>query len=349
MSETNPNNNATETVIINADKDAQWKCMKCDCISTNEEVQMVECDLCEGHMCLKCGKISQTHYRVLNKVDTMWFCSTRCTQVAKNKLKNKKSNRHSTSDIENRELENKITESIAKQNRQMNIDLQKEISTQIKTLEDTIFRQLDKYKTEVEELNNKTNQAWSDVVKRNEKQTDSSVNTNINNGESLTKIMQDALVQSQKDQEMKEEREKSIIIYNLDESDITNRDERVQNETNYIDDLCRLGIRVGDFKIDKIRRLGRFDKDAARPRPMKVTLENREQQQKIINNLSNLRQAEDKFKKLSIATDMTQQERQLVREKHLEAKRLSQENENSRFVVKGYPNNNLRIVEIKKK
>ena len=55
-------------------------------------------------------------------------------------------------------------------------------------------------------------------------------------------------------------------------------------------------------KVTKMFRLGKYDKDKNKPRPLKVTFETKEQQQqRLLANLINLKEADDDFKRLSIS------------------------------------------------
>ena len=94
----------------------QWVCNKCKLISRNEEVAMLECDLCERHLCIKCAKVTITHYKRLAKIDTMcmmWFCSVTCVETTKTKLRNETQITHNTFNTEIKQitadLEDRIT------------------------------------------------------------------------------------------------------------------------------------------------------------------------------------------------------------------------------------------------
>ena len=53
------------------------------------------------------------------------------------------------------------------------------------------------------------------------------------NGVPFTKIMQKALEISEKEQEQKEERDKSIVVLRYRESNIRNREEGIEEELNF--------------------------------------------------------------------------------------------------------------------
>ena len=345
------NNDTENSLPINIDE-IQWVCNKCKCISKNEEVPMLECDLCERHLCIKCAKVSLTHYRALAKVDTMWFCSAKCVHTAKTKLNDKTQARLSTSEVDIQqitiELEDRIVENMTRYNKKIHEDLQNELGDRMRVLEQKITSQLDESKQIVKDFQENSQKTWADIVKHKEIQTQQNPNQDISNGESFTKIMQEALEISKKEQEQKEEREKSIIVFRYRESNIRNREERIEEELNFANELCDKGIKVGNVEIIKTRRLGKYDSEATRPRPLKITFESREQQQKVIANIANLKEAEDKYKSISINIDMTKEERELVRLKVNEAKRMNQESTDTKYLVKGPPSN-LRIIEIKKK
>ena len=346
---------ATDSIPTNHENtinDNCWVCFKCKFASSNDDTHMMECDLCERHLCIKCAKVSQTLYKALARVDTMWFCSTACTQQAKTKLctqnlENQSTQSHDTHE-QMLEMEDRIVNNIMKHSKKMNNDLQAELENRIKILDQRIATQAVVSRQILEEYHEESQKTWADIVKKQGETQTKTISNSNQESESFAKIMQEALELSKKEQEIKEERERSIVIFRYRESSIQNRDDRLEEDLKFAKDLCKLGVRAGDIEITKTRRLGKYDKEAERPRPLKVTFETRDQQQKIISNLPNLREAEEAYRKVSINIDMTKQERDEVREKVNEAKRLSQENENKRFIVKGTPGN-LRIVEVTKK
>ena len=95
---------------------------------------------------------------------------------------------------------------------------------------------------------------------------------------------------------MMDDKQRSIIIYKVEESKKENADERKKEEEDIVDRLCNEGARVQGCKVTKTFRLGKYDKDKNQPRPLKVTFETKEQLQKLLANLRNLKEADEDLK-----------------------------------------------------
>ena len=65
-----------------------------------------------------------------------------------------------------------------------------------------------------------------------------------------------------------------------------------------------------------------------------------------MKRLANLRNADDKYKRISIKEDYTWEERQQIREWVTKAEEKNKEEETSDWKVRGNPKNGLRLVKI---
>lgn len=105
-----------------------------------------------------------------------------------------------------------------------------------------------------------------------------------------------------------------------------------------------------DIEVKNVVRLGKTNSDNTKPRPLKVTLKNKEDVQKVMANLTKLKDAEEKFRRISVTKDLTQEERAQIKQKVEEA-RQKEKNESEgglwTFKVRGPPWN-LRIIRMKK-
>ena len=79
------------------------------------------------------------------------------------------------------------------------------------------------------------------------------------------------------------------------------------------------------------------------PRPLKVTFETKEQQQKLLANLINLKEADEDLKILSISPDLTKEARAEIKIKVEEAKELTKNSKDSVFKDRGN-SGHLRLV-----
>jgi len=103
--------------------------------------------------------------------------------------------------------------------------------------------------------------------------------------------------------------------------------------------------------IEKMYRLGRFEED--KTRPLLVAFRNVEQKDHIMENLRNLRQPIEKFRRIGISHDLHPKEREERKRMVEDAKQAhiaaeSDEVENYRFIVVG-KGMRRRVIKIKKK
>ena len=148
-------------------------------------------------------------------------------------------------------------------------------------------------------------------------------------------------------------REKNIIIYGVQELESTDSVERKQADTEFVEEICS----ILEGESDSIKNVVRIGKWAAtsesdnekKPRPMKVCLNSVDSKKKLMKNLSKLKHAPEKFRKVNIADDMTREERLLYKAKVQEAKEKNEvETGNFRHVVRGPPwaRRVVRVVQV---
>ena len=85
-------------------------------------------------------------------------------------------------------------------------------------------------------------------------------------------------------------------------------------------------------------------------RPLKVIMRNLNEKELVMNNLNKLKNAEDKFRKISITDDYTNEEREAIKIKVTEAKNKTEVEGGGNFIwrVRGSPKNGLRLVRFTK-
>ena len=127
---------------------------------------------------------------------------------------------------------------------------------------------------------------------------------------------------------------------------------RTQHDTTFVHNLLRevLEINVNSDDIGKIIRLGKRSDDG-RNRPVLIGLKTDELKNRVMNNLGKLKNANEVYKKVSVAHDLSTAQRESVRNAVEEKKRLLDSNgsgaENYIFRVVGNLNR-IRILHKKK-
>ncbi|KAI8520956.1 hypothetical protein Bbelb_007100 [Branchiostoma belcheri] len=164
----------------------------------------------------------------------------------------------------------------------------------------------------------------------------------------LAEILKEALVEQKKVEDEQEKRKHNLIIYNVEEADQS--DTRKKQDREFVESLLKVHLEV-DVKVKEMYRLGRKpDTNQKRGRPLKITLENKEDRSIILNRLSKLKNAEDKIRRISVTADLSKDEREKIKELVQEAKNRTQQEVKGEWihVVRGtYPK--LQIVRKKQR
>ena len=118
------------------------------------------------------------------------------------------------------------------------------------------------------------------------------------------------------DEENREKREKNVVLFRVPESTAETDDDKKKEDKQFVTDLLK-AIKVNDDDESggrlcpkNIFRLGKFDRNRKSPRPIKIELESKTEQNLIMTNAKNLANAIPKFKKISICHDLSETERQ---------------------------------------
>lgn len=127
-----------------------------------------------------------------------------------------------------------------------------------------------------------------------------------------------------RDDEDERNRRNNFIVFKVPESTSRTSTERQEQDMQYIKALIMdgLGIR-GTLEISKLYRLGkRNENELDKPRPVLVRMNSETDKDEIMKNLSKLKSAEHKYKSLSVAHDLTPQQRANIKEKIQEVKNI---------------------------
>ena len=95
-----------------------------------------------------------------------------------------------------------------------------------------------------------------------------------------------------------DEREKTILMFNKKESNKSTSRERFSDDGDFIKEFVSECLHLRQQDIQSFVRLCRYDA-SKRPRPLKI--QNKSSQFNVMNNLSILKEAEDKYKSIAIS------------------------------------------------
>ena len=137
-------------------------------------------------------------------------------------------------------------------------------------------------------------------------------------------------------------RSTNIIIHGVSEDDEKGK----EKDEGFIKSF--LEIIGSDATPESTARLGKFDGGKNRPLKLKFRTEN--EKHEIMSRLTNLKHAEDKFRRISITDDYTFEERQEIKKWADRAKEQNRiEKGNVVWRVRGSPKNGLRLVKFTKR
>lgn len=187
-------------------------------------------------------------------------------------------------------------------------------------------------------------QAWSEIVK---KKLDEELKVVTQKVKTVEKRIE---LQVEEDK-LKERKKNNIIIHRLAESQET--DEKARNTedrrtvTHLMNDILKVPM---EEKVDikRIFRLGKLT-EGEKQRPLLVEFKDGTMKNKVLENLSKLREAGEKLRQISVAHDMTENERGQCRElvKECREKQKKEESGEWKYQVRGTPGD-MRVVKTRK-
>lgn len=299
---------------------------ECKSPISEDDDKVVGCSRCDKYYCTVCLDISDEVYEALARPDLFWFCPS-CYRKAKACWE---------SDAKFEEQCDKFMGTV-----------EKKLGALEKQVEEKFNVCLDQMQKCSKEMPEKVKQSFAEAVKN------SAPIQPVQTTPNLTEIMKEAMDQQKKAADDQEARGKNIIIYNVEESTNNTADERITDDTQFFNSLCGDVLQLGSYESIKIVRIGaktQADGTARdKPRPLKVTMGDCTDKVRLLKSLSKLRNAEERFKKISVTCDYSRDERDKIREKAKEAANMTEEDPSKNFVfrVRGPPWN-LRIIKIKK-
>lgn len=158
----------------------------------------------------------------------------------------------------------------------------------------------------------------------------------------LRSIMMNTKNEELMEQSEKKKRAKNIMVFGRSEN--TGRQRWQQDDDKAFAEQLFKDVQAGSIKANEVCRIGIYNSDDTKVRPLKITLETEEEKEKIMNNLKNLK-GNQEYKGISIKEDYTISERQLIKEYLEQAKALNALEKANKsttiYRVRGTPKNGL--------
>ena len=115
-----------------------------------------------------------------------------------------------------------------------------------------------------------------------------------------------------------------------------------ESDSDYVKSFFKLlGLSI---EPTEIARLGKDN--TATSRPIKLVMANIEHKNMVLSRLANLKNAEDKYRRVSVKEDYTFEERELIRTWKKKVDEKNKADNCSDWRLRGDPKNRLRLVKI---
>ena len=152
--------------------------------------------------------------------------------------------------------------------------------------------------------------------------------------ENFRDIVQEALVLKENEDRKKDEREYNLIIYRAEESKAEDNEERKKHDKEFFTAVTKITNTEG-IEVASINRIGEKKDDVKRP--LRIILKDKAAKVKVLENAKLLANADSKYQSISISADYSKEERAKIKAKVDEAKKLSEEDLNHVWKVRGPP------------
>jgi hypothetical protein len=350
-----------------------WTCKICKTVFSDPKSMILECEVCSEHTCAKCLNLTQTVYTALCRDEFVFMCQSECrakvkiaweiqdslTELESGITKSVEQLTRKTATMESKmvkidermeEMVEETTrhqtlmcEDIAEKQREMKQTINDWSSTIAKleegmeeirrqeTREETGAVSMQNDNTEEEEEGDKES-SWASVILSRGKRMKPPPKAPAAQVESLSTILRQEIELQEKEAKEKEERSLNIILFGAKEPESETSTQRIKEDTEFVGGLLR-EIGAENIKFDHVIRLGKWNKEAESPRPMRFTVSNLAEKEKIFANLVKLQDAENKFKAVGVRHDLTALHREKYEMKE-EAKRQTEQSEDFLYKVR---------------
>lgn len=322
----------------------EWKCIDCLCLSVDVYDQLVSDPKCGLRwFCDSCDK------KVMNTSDKM------ASQSSDSHLHNIEKQYGQTADRIDKlvsvveKLVDKCGDVEDKLRDKVDYSMMAHLDTRIKRLEDQFYKHENNLESKFAAADASISRIVTDKLREFEEsrcnKRDDAVVEQAVRDETAKKIEEDKDIES---------RRNNIIIYKVPELLTDTVDVRKDRDSTYLFELLEsvFQMEITAENINKMFRLGRPVEGSDTPRPLLVSFKNLEDKETIMSNLKNLRQADARFKGISVSHDLTPKQREEVKTLIADAKKEHDESstessENFRFLVVG-KGTRKRVIKIRK-
>jgi len=300
------------------------------------EVRALQCDRCEKWdqwKCIDCLGISAEVYDALieNK-DICWFCTSCNGEISRTK-----DDKEDKVCMMLEKMMDKLSGLEEKLHQKADAKALEDLECRIRKLEDCVE---DSVMSQVRDIKVQVSQNRDKLTKVEGNQSDAV-------GEEATSL---------EEQRETDKRKKNMILYRVTEIQSDDANDRKAGDMLFLHELCNdvLGVTVGSGDVEGLYRLGKREDDKVRP--LLVRFGTEDLKKRVMGKAKELKFAEDKFKGISLAHDLTPRQRAQVKEvrsKAMDDLRDEQQNDsdgghqgNYRIIVVGQTTGKPRAIKV---
>lgn len=337
------------------------KCLDCG-ENVSKKDQAVACDICLRWCHIKCCGIDPAAYETIKTVKSLhWYCDscdTKMLKLIEDVVKLEKRQEILESQIKEVQMQldclkqNKVTEEQVKAVKSELQQSMKEMAGKFDDAMNCVKLEINenKLKLDVEQLTKAfvNDGSWCDIVK---KEVNKQVEGVTGELDGIHKTINDTKIQVENEKE-KEMKRKNVIIFKVPENpNCVSLADQLLEDRVFVCELFSYIYRDNfqSSEIKRVLRLGRRSynvfQEAVPCRPLLVEFAELSAKNFVMNNLSMLRNSEDKFKRLIINHDMTALERDQCRKLVSEAKEMEASDTSGEWIyrVRGIPGKMLIV------
>ena len=312
---------STTNEVVN---DEAWECKKCSKSITGESDIAIECSICEDKYCGPCIGLSTKEYeavKILVLDDFLWLCHSCLPKAHALNVNNDEGGINVPNEFNARlqtllQFQNKCFDNLSENKvaiaKSVEMSVEKNVEKSVLDACQSEFR-----KTFSETLVGKA--------------ADTNTITRVKE-KGVTGFMEYIIIEQkntqQKEENMKEEKEKNVIIYKHPEIEGISLEERRNNDKTFVKALLK-ELNRDDIQVKGIVRLGKFDLDSHKDgkcRPIKLVLYSKGDRDSVMRNAFKLGETDkDDLKNIKLGYDLSQTERSEIKAKIDEAKCKSDE------------------------
>ena len=318
----------------------------------------LECEICESWFHSKCEGMSAEEYEFLEAHKSLhWYCES-CNKSVANTIKlfSSLKTKVDTIDVKLNEIcdgilpdklskciESKISKAVDKVETKVN-----KLLTEFQGLKDQVSSSEIKLETAIEaklvdsvdSIKKNLEPSWASIVNKEVSSQFERVSKDVS---TVQTVLEDARKKAYEERE-RESRSHNIIIYRVPEVDI--KEERANEDKKFCLDLLNTVLEVDAQEAEfKFFRLGKREQIN---RPLMVQCREKTLKNRVMESLHKLKNADPKFRNISVTHDLTINERAECKSLLEEAKqKQTQESGEYLWRVRGLPGQ-LKLVKLRK-